>query len=64
MPIESPCNKVCVIEPRSGFCRGCGRNLDEIARWTALTDDERRRVIAELPRRLSRMQTLGVAYSA
>jgi predicted Fe-S protein YdhL (DUF1289 family) len=52
MPIQTPCNKVCTIDPASRLCAGCGRSLDEIARWTALTDAERARVMAELPQRL------------
>ncbi len=53
MPIASPCTKVCTIEPTSGLCRGCGRSLDEIARWMSLSENERLRVMAELPRRLA-----------
>jgi predicted Fe-S protein YdhL (DUF1289 family) len=52
MSIQTPCNKVCTIDPASRLCAGCGRSLDEIARWTALTDAERARVMAELPQRL------------
>jgi predicted Fe-S protein YdhL (DUF1289 family) len=33
-------------------CLGCGRTFDEIARWTAYTDVDRSRIMAELPRRL------------
>ena len=29
--VPSPCTRVCVIDPVSGFCRGCLRTLDEIA---------------------------------
>jgi len=39
------------MEPRLGLCLGCRRTLDEIARWGAMSDGERERVIAELPRR-------------
>src|SRR5262249_59218709 len=39
--IESPCNRVCSLDPASGLCRGCGRSLDEIARWTQMADAER-----------------------
>jgi predicted Fe-S protein YdhL (DUF1289 family) len=49
--IESPCIKVCVIEPASGICTGCLRSLDEIAAWSGLSDDARRRIMADLPRR-------------
>ena len=62
MAIETPCTKVCVIEPVSGLCRGCGRDLNEIARWGSLTDDERHRVMADLPKRLDQLQrSRGVA---
>jgi predicted Fe-S protein YdhL (DUF1289 family) len=53
IPIASPCTKVCTIDPASGLCRGCGRSLDEIARWMSLAESERARIMAELPRRLA-----------
>jgi uncharacterized protein len=53
MAIVSPCTKVCTIDPRSGLCWGCGRTLDEIARWGSLDDAERSRIMAELPQRLA-----------
>jgi len=49
--IESPCNRVCALDPASGRCLGCGRSLDEIARWTRMTDAERADVLDELARR-------------
>jgi hypothetical protein len=51
MPIVSPCIKVCIIDPQSGLCRGCGRTLDEIGRWMSFTDTERNRIMTELPKR-------------
>jgi uncharacterized protein len=51
--MESPCVKICLYEPGAGLCRGCGRTLDEIAGWTAMSDAERRRIMDELPTRLS-----------
>jgi predicted Fe-S protein YdhL (DUF1289 family) len=54
MPIQSPCNKVCTIDAASGLCAGCGRTLDEIARWSTLSDGERARIMADLPQRLQR----------
>lgn len=50
--MDSPCIKVCVIEPQTGLCQGCGRSLDEIARWASMTDDERRAIMAGLAERL------------
>jgi predicted Fe-S protein YdhL (DUF1289 family) len=49
---ESPCNKICAIDPVSGQCVGCGRTLSEIESWLRYSDHERRRVMAELPQRL------------
>ncbi|TAK37447.1 MAG: DUF1289 domain-containing protein [Betaproteobacteria bacterium] len=54
--IASPCNKVCVMDAKSGLCRGCYRTLDEIARWADMSEPERARVIVELPAR-SALQT-------
>jgi uncharacterized protein len=51
--IESPCVKICTLDARSGLCLGCGRTIDEIARWTAMTAAERNRVMSELPWRLA-----------
>jgi predicted Fe-S protein YdhL (DUF1289 family) len=53
MSIQTPCTRICTVDPRSGLCLGCGRTLDEIARWTALTDRERARIMAEAPQRLA-----------
>ena len=51
--IESPCIEICTLDARSGQCLGCGRSIDEIARWTAMDDAERARVMGELPWRLA-----------
>ena len=59
--IESPCEKICIVDAASGLCRGCGRSLSEIERWTAYSDGERRRIMAELPGRLDAMQARPVA---
>jgi predicted Fe-S protein YdhL (DUF1289 family) len=52
--IESPCVKICIYEPGSGVCSGCGRTLDEIARWSQMSGEERRRIMAQLPARLNK----------
>ncbi len=46
--IESPCVAICVIDERSGLCTGCLRRRDEIARWSEMTPDERRAIMAGL----------------
>jgi len=49
--IESPCVKICVIDPASRLCLGCHRTLEEIAEWTRMDPARRARVMAELPER-------------
>ena len=51
--IASPCVKVCVLDAAAGLCRGCGRSLAEIERWTWMSDAERAKIMAELPSRLA-----------
>jgi uncharacterized protein len=51
--IESPCIKICTLDVRAGRCLGCGRTVEEIARWSAMSDVERARVMAALPARLA-----------
>jgi predicted Fe-S protein YdhL (DUF1289 family) len=51
--VPSPCISVCVLDPRTKVCIGCGRTIDEIASWGDLGDDERREVLARLPERLA-----------
>ncbi|MEZ2405526.1 hypothetical protein GGC47_000230 [Bosea sp. OAE752] len=51
--VSTPCIKVCVIDPASGLCEGCGRTLDEIAQWSGLSEAERLAIMAELPERSS-----------
>lgn len=59
MDIASPCIKVCVIDPASGLCSGCGRTLAEIAAWSSLDAGERRRIVSELPARRTRTHAEG-----
>lgn len=49
----SPCVKVCVIDPMSGLCIGCGRTGAEIALWPEMANLERGALMLELPARLS-----------
>lgn len=49
--MKSPCVNVCQMDPDKGVCLGCARTLDEIARWSAMTDKEREEVLSLLPAR-------------
>ena len=61
--IESPCVNVCTVDQVSRLCVGCGRTLAEIAAWSRYSNDERRRVMAKLPQRLSRLRATATADS-
>jgi len=56
-PISTPCIKVCAVSGQTGTCIGCGRTLQEIARWGAMTELERQAIMAELPARLESAQS-------
>ena len=45
--ILSPCIGICHLRA-DGLCDGCLRSGDEIARWMAMGDAERRRIMDEV----------------
>ena len=49
--MESPCTKVCILDPSGHICIGCKRTVDEIGAWGSLSDAQRARIMAELPKR-------------
>ena len=53
MSKETPCIAVCIIDPRTSLCLGCGRTLAEIARWQRMDSTERLAVMAELAARMA-----------
>jgi predicted Fe-S protein YdhL (DUF1289 family) len=53
MSKETPCIAVCMIDPRTSLCFGCGRTLPEIARWHRMESAERLAVMAELAARMA-----------
>ncbi len=52
LPPLSPCVKICVIDPVSGLCIGCGRTIAEITMWSELDAGGRRTIMAGLDQRL------------
>jgi len=52
MSKETPCIAVCIIDPKTSLCFGCGRTLPEIARWGRMDSAERQAVMAQLPARM------------
>ena len=53
MSKDTPCVAVCMIDPRTKLCFGCGRTLPEIARWHAMEHAERLTLMAQLPARMA-----------
>ena len=51
---SSPCIQVCILDPVTGLCEGCGRTLDEIGRWARMSEAERRVVMDALQERMRR----------
>jgi uncharacterized protein len=54
--LESPCNKVCAVDPISASCIGRGRTLAEIAGWIGFRADERARIMTQPPGRLAGLE--------
>ena len=40
--VLSPCNSVCRMDARTGWCEGCLRSLDEIIGWSTMSEAEKR----------------------
>lgn len=53
--IQSPCVKICVIQPDVRLCAGCLRSIDEIGQWSRYTHEERAEIMAELPSRAGQL---------
>ena len=49
---STPCIRVCILDPDTGLCEGCGRTREEIASWFRLSEQDRLRIMAELPERM------------
>ncbi|HEU6455396.1 MAG TPA: DUF1289 domain-containing protein [Roseateles sp.] len=49
--IESPCIKVCKLDPATDLCTGCLRSLAEIRAWRDASNDEKRAIVAAAQQR-------------
>jgi predicted Fe-S protein YdhL (DUF1289 family) len=57
---DSPCINVCALGA-AGFCLGCLRTGDEIARWRDMTAAEQWRLIEQLADRQAKLATSPVS---
>ncbi len=61
MSKETPCIAVCIIDPKTALCLGCGRTLPEIGGWSRMASIERLEIMAQLD---TRMAEAGLAPSS
>ena len=50
--VSTPCVKVCLLDPETGLCEGCGRTREEVAWWGSLSEEERLGIMARLEERM------------
>jgi predicted Fe-S protein YdhL (DUF1289 family) len=55
--VESPCVRICMIDPGHGFCVGCWRTLQEISDWYRYTPAQK---LALLPALEDRRATCSI----
>jgi uncharacterized protein len=58
--VSTPCINVCVLDPLSALCIGCGRTGEEITAWTTMSETERLAVMAGLEQRLANARSREV----
>ena len=46
--MESPCVNICKLDKAGRICAGCGRTVQEIARWRNISKAERRAIMERL----------------
>jgi predicted Fe-S protein YdhL (DUF1289 family) len=53
MSKETPCIAICIIDPKTKLCLGCGRTLPEIGSWHSMASAARLDVMAQLAARMA-----------
>lgn len=46
--MESPCVNICKLDKADRICTGCGRTVQEIARWRDMSKTERHAIMERL----------------
>lgn len=49
-PVASPCVRRCTLD-QDDVCIGCGRTLDDIRQWGAMSDEQRGECVARAAQR-------------
>jgi uncharacterized protein len=50
--VSTPCINLCVLDPLSALCIGCGRTGEEITAWSTMGEPERIAIMGQLDQRL------------
>ncbi|MDP3620732.1 MAG: DUF1289 domain-containing protein [Polynucleobacter sp.] len=45
---QSPCINWCEMNPKSGYCLGCYRTINEIASWSSLSEEQQLAILAQI----------------
>ncbi|MET0257574.1 MAG: DUF1289 domain-containing protein [Methylobacterium sp.] len=57
--VPSPCVALCVLDAATGWCRGCGRTIDEIMAWGTASDIRKGEILDGLPARVAALTPPG-----
>jgi predicted Fe-S protein YdhL (DUF1289 family) len=49
-PVASPCVRICCLDDND-VCLGCGRTLDEIRRWSEMSEAQKRATVEQAAER-------------
>lgn len=60
--VASPCINVCRMDEVSALCVGCLRTLDEVARWSRTSDEDRLAILAAVDRRRAEHDPAGAEF--
>ncbi|WP_415896212.1 DUF1289 domain-containing protein [Neptuniibacter sp. PT34_22] len=55
--IESPCVRNCCLNDQD-ICVGCYRSLDEILRWSKVSEEERSKILKNTDRRKAQLSSV------
>ena len=65
--IVSPCISICKVDPKTGYCYGCSRNIEEIKLWKyeETTDEWKKNNINQIKKRLKgwQLETFKESYT-
>jgi uncharacterized protein len=61
--VPSPCVSICRMDPRTQWCEGCFRTLEEIAGWAGMDDEGKREVWRMIQARALGSAALSPAHS-